>query len=126
MWTINKSIYDEFGKKGLDESAMNMGLLANLCREKNIVLTIAIYPWPDQIIYHDLDSIQYKFWSNWAKKNDVKIINYFPYFISSNHNTVDIRGIMDTYFIPGDAHWNSEGHRKVANIFLQNFKASIN
>ena len=126
LWTIDNSIYEEFGKAGLAESARNMELLVNLCRDKKIVFTIAVYPWPDQIIYHDLDSLQVKFWSNWAKKFDAKFINYFPYFISPSQGSADIRGILDTYFIPADMHWNTEGHRRVANIFLNHFNTSKN
>ncbi|MFA5196768.1 MAG: hypothetical protein WC401_13300 [Bacteroidales bacterium] len=126
MWTINKSIYDEFGKKGLDECDKSMQLLENLCRNKNIILTIAVYPHPDQIIRHELKSLHSQFWSNWAKEFNVNIINYFPYFISPNQNIATVRGILNSNFIPGDVHWNNEGHRKIANIFLQNFKASKN
>lgn len=123
LWTVNKSFYEEYGKSGLENSARNIELLANLCRDKKIILTIAVYPWPDQIIYHDLDSLQVKFWSNWAKKSGVKFINYFPYFIPPNHNNAEVRNILNTYFIYGDMHWNEEGHRKVADIFLNNFQA---
>lgn len=126
LWTIDQSFYEEFGKKGLDECARSMDLLVNLCRSKNIKLTIAVYPWPDQIIHHDLDSIQVSFWSNWAKKHNVQMINYFPYFIPPNHSTADMRGILDTYFIPGDVHWNNKGHLLIANIYLNHFKTSKN
>ncbi|GAB6268701.1 MAG: hypothetical protein STSR0002_14430 [Smithella sp.] len=124
LWTTDKSIYDEFGKAGLDESAKNMDLLANLCRNKRITLTIAVYPWPDQIVRHDLNSIQSQFWKNWAKKHDVKFIDYFPYFISSNINAASVRSTLDSYFIAGDIHWNSEGHKKIADIFLHNYRPS--
>ena len=126
LWTIDKSFYEEYGKSGLDESRKSMDLLAKLCRDKKIILTIAVYPWPDQIIHHDVDSIQAMFWSNWAKNHDIKIIDYFPYFISPNQGTEEIRGILDTYFIRGDVHWNNKGHLFVANIFLNNFEASKN
>lgn len=126
LWTVDRSIYDEFGKAGLDASAKSMDLLANFCRDKNIILTIAVYPWPDQIVNHDLNSLHSQFWSNWAKKHGVSIINYFPYFISQNQNIATVRSILDSYFISGDVHWNSEGHRKIANIFLHNFKTSDN
>ena len=121
LWTVNKASYDEFGKAGLEECARNMQLLANLCRNKNIILTIAVYPWPDQIINHDLNSFQSQFWSNWAKKSGANFINYFPYFIPPNSDTTSVHGIIDSYFIPGDVHWNKEGHRIVANVFLHNF-----
>ncbi|HUN56428.1 MAG TPA: hypothetical protein VMU29_14840 [Smithella sp.] len=121
LFTVNKTSYDEFGKKGLEECAKGMDRLANLCRDRKIILTIAVYPWPDQIVHHDLNSLQSRFWSNWAKKFGVKIIDYFPYFISPNSDTATIRRVLDTYFISGDVHWNNEGHRKVADIFLHNF-----
>lgn len=120
-WTFNKGIYDEFGRAGLEKCAGSMDRLANLCRDKKIILTIAVYPWPDQIVHHDLNSLQSQFWTNWAKKSGVKIINYFPHFIQPNDDTARIRAILDSYFIPGDVHWNNEGHRKVANIFLSDF-----
>ena len=47
----------------------------------NIDLTVAVYPWLNQIWHEDLDSKQVKLWEEWCNINQIKFVNFFPYFI---------------------------------------------
>jgi len=118
MWTIDPEIFEEIGRPGLQRARENMTRLSHLLKEKQIPLTLAVYPYPDQIVHRDLESIQVIFWKDWASEHEIDFLNLFPYFIHSE----DPFDVLDRYFINGlgysDAHWNVEGHRLVAGVFL--------
>ena len=120
-WTFDDKSYREYGEQGLREMQFYMDKLYDLLKGNNIKLTVAVYPWPPQILHHDLNSIQVMFWSEWCKKHDVNFINYFPYFVTGD--TEDYRKlVIDKYFIENDVHLNENGHRLIADIFLADYK----
>jgi hypothetical protein len=86
-------------------------------RKRGIKLTIAVYPWPDQIWYNDYNSRQVTHWGSWARENDVNFINLFPAFFSGN--TKNAREIIEENYIPGDVHWNEKGHETAARHLLK-------
>lgn len=114
-WTLDDNIFAKVGRKGLSLAMNNMSRLVELCREKNIDLTIVVYPWPVQVRHRDLESIQVKSWHSFARENGIGFINLFPDFI----NERDTKEIIKTYFIPMDSHWNVAGHRLVADKVLE-------
>jgi hypothetical protein len=114
-WTFDKHIYKDYGKRGLDISRDRMNDILKMLKERNISLTVAVYPWPVQIYRGDLDSRQATFWSDWTSKNGVGFINYFPEFIGKG---LDRKETIDRFFIPGDSHWNEEGHKKIAEKLI--------
>ena len=116
-WTVDKELYEKYGREGLELMKLYMDKLLNLLKEHDIVLTVAVYPWPDQIINNDLDSIQVLFWKDWCKKRNVRFLDYFPYFLSEG-GLKDRKRTLDKYFIKGDWHWNREGHKLIADRFL--------
>lgn len=111
LWTLDSTIYEQFGKKGLALAQDNMQKLVGLCKRRNISVTVAVYPWQAQILYRDLDSIQVRFWQKFCEDNNVTFINLFPEFI----NALEPDVVYTKYFIPGDVHWNPAGHVLVAN-----------
>jgi len=60
-----------------------MNKLSSLLERNNIKLTVAVYPWPDQVYHNDLNSRHVQVWRNWSQEHEVTFINYFPYFIDS-------------------------------------------
>jgi len=114
LWTVRKDLMDRYGEKGLKEATIYMDRLLKLARQNGIKMTIAVYPWPDQIRYKDLNSIQVSHWKDWSNKNNVKFINLFPVFIGKEGEEV-----VKKYYITGDVHWNQEGHKLVANAILK-------
>ncbi len=117
MWTINDDIYHEYAEKGLAKSKQNMDKLLDFLQSYNKRLTIAVYPWPDQILYHDLNSKQVEFWRSWAEGNKIKFINFFPYFITEE----DAKSVINKYYLKCDVHWNEEGHRFIAEAFFKEY-----
>lgn len=120
LWTIDRSLFAEFGEPGLKKARYHMDMLYDLLRQQGIGLTLLVYPWPDQILHKDSDSIQVRFWRNWADQHSVKLINLFPDFI---HPEEDPKKIIRKYYIEGDSHWNEEGHQIVARRILKELRA---
>ena len=48
-WTYNSTSFKNYGKRGLDISAKHMDNLLQILRKNKIKITLAVYPWPDQI-----------------------------------------------------------------------------
>lgn len=111
LWTINNKVFQEYGSSGLEKARHHMDLLYQLLQQHNIEMTIAVYPWPDQIVHADLHSRQVTFWEKWAKKHSVVFFNFFPSFISPE---TDPKEVIKNNFIEGDVHWNETGHEVVA------------
>jgi hypothetical protein len=112
---VHDDAFEAYGREGLELAREDMDRLRGLLRPRGIRLTVAVYPWPDQIRHHDLHSKQVEFWGRWAAANGAGFIDYFPRFIVG----ASAREVLDRYFIPGDVHWNEEGHRLIAEGFLE-------
>lgn len=120
LWTVHDDAFQAYGREGLELARENMDRLEEMLRARGIALTVAVYPWPDQIRHQDLHSKQVEFWSAWAAAQGAGFIDYFPRFIGP----VPADEVLDRYFIHGDVHWNEEGHRLIAEGFLEHYERS--
>lgn len=118
MWTIEDRYFEAFGRAGLEIAAQNMDRMLGVLREKSIPLSIAVYPWPDQILHGDLNSRQVSFWRAWAKENSVQFFNFFPAVFDGTDPEANIA----RYYIPGDIHFNAEGNRLIAKEFFRQYQ----
>jgi hypothetical protein len=117
LWTVHDEEFEAYGREGLELARENMDRLHDLLRKHGIALTVAVYPWPDQIRHRDLKSKQVTFWSEWAASHGAGFIDHFPQFIDG----LPAAEVLDRYFIPGDVHWNEDGHRLIAEGFLEHY-----
>jgi len=116
-WTYNDEYWRDFGKAGREDAKQDMDGLLAMLKDRGIALTLAVYPWPDQL-YFDPKAPRYQgFWRDWAKANGVSFISLFPAFTDGNP-----RDVLERLFIPYDFHWNAKGHELVAETFLKQFK----
>lgn len=120
-WTYDEEIYQKWGEKGLKLAEKNMRELVLLCNQHTVKLTIAVYPWPDQIRRQERESLQVKFWRDFAKKHNIGFIDFFPNFIYSKNSDE----IIEKYFIPGDNHWNENGHALIAKELWKRIKGNV-
>ncbi len=118
LWTVDDRFYEEYGREGLERAAAHMDMLLTFCREHDIRLTVAVYPWPDQIVRGDLQSRQSRFWRAWTASRSVDFVDLFPAFIDQTPPAQ----VLERYFIPGDIHWNEAGHKLVADVFLDEYR----
>lgn len=119
-WTYDKADYKAFGEKGLKKCDFYMDKLYQMLKQNNISLTVAVYPWPNQIIYDKEDSIQVKYWKNWCAQRQVRFINYFPYLMTGK-NDKEKWGVINKYYLKNDVHFNKEGNKFIAKIFCDDF-----
>ncbi|HNW43201.1 MAG TPA: SGNH/GDSL hydrolase family protein [Elusimicrobiales bacterium] len=122
LWTTDKEVYAEYGETGLKKCDLYMDKLSALLRKRGIKLTLAVYPWPDQIRSGDLDSIQVSHWKQWAAGRGAEFIDYFPVFITGKTEK-EKQAVMDKYYLENDQHWNKNGHKLVAEVFLELYRA---
>ena len=109
-WTHNAEAFERWGKEGLALAQENMHKLFQLCSRHDIKMTIAVYPWPNQIERRDSTAKPVAVWETFARERGITFVNYFPHFI----NEKPAQEIRDTYFIKDDRHWNEQGHALIA------------
>lgn len=119
-WTIDPDLLEKYGRPGLAQMTIYMNRLRELLKRHGIQLTVAVYPWPAQIREKNLDSIQAVYWRDWCRRYHIDFIDYFPVFIDPEGK--DPQKVIDQYFIPGDAHWNRQGHERIADVFCRHFR----
>jgi len=124
LWTTDGKLYKKYGEEGLSKMAFYMDRLYALCQKHRIKLTVAVYPWPDQIVNEDLRSIQVLYWKGWSDRTGVEFLDYFPYFVTGE-NKEEKRRVIEKYFIKGDQHWNAAGHQLIADVFLKYHAGSL-
>ena len=117
-WTFDDDLYQRIGAPGLEKNKLYLDKLQAFLKERGIPLTVAVYPWPDQILARDLDSKQVTFWRAWAEERGAGFVNLFPTFI----NERDPVAVITDDFIPYDVHFNEAGHQLVAREFLRQYR----
>jgi len=118
LWTVEDAVYKDYGADGVERMRLYMNKLVELLRKHEVQLTVAVYPWPDQIIREDLNSKQVQIWQEWCEANHVRFINYFPAFVKKSSTTTEKEQVLDRYFLDGNSHWNERGHEVIAKGFL--------
>ncbi len=109
-WTLDEDAWTSWGRNGLVVAAERMDRLVLLLRQHGIRLTVAVYPWPDQVFAGDQESAQRRFWRDWARSRQVDFVDLFPPFFTDEDRLATVR----RYFTPGDFHWNAEGNALIA------------
>ncbi len=113
-WSYTPSLYEKWGRRGLQLAGENMQKLSDLCKQNNIRLTVVIYPWPSVIEQRNLNDVQVGFWNDFCEKNNIPFINLYPDFMTGEEPA----RIIQKLFIPADVHWNKEGNKLVAEKIL--------
>ena len=120
-WTVDENLYKEWGQKGVEREIAYMDMLLKLLRSNNIKLTVAVFPWPTQVWYEDMDSIQVRVWEEWCLNNDVKFVNYFPDFVRKGLSDEEKIRVLEKYYLPWDVHFNKQGNRLITRKFLSEY-----
>jgi hypothetical protein len=114
LWTYDPRYFEEYGREGLAHAREHMDMLAALARARGISLTVAVYPWPEQVRHGDPESMPVVVWREWAERSGAGFVNCFPPFLDERHRDE----ILRDWFIPGDFHWTEAGHAVIADAFL--------
>ncbi|MFO7602627.1 MAG: GDSL-type esterase/lipase family protein [Gammaproteobacteria bacterium] len=116
-WTLDEAIYAQYGATGLTLAQQHMSELKHVLDRHQIDMTLAVYPWPDQIYARDYPNRHTRAWQAWAQHHGVAFMDLFPAFLQA-----DAEQTIQDLFIIGDVHWNDKGHAVVAEEFLKTFQ----
>ena len=97
-----------------------MTKLHNLLKKNNIKLSLAIYPWPQQIKNDVVDSEHVKMWEEFCVLKCEKFINFFPLFFEKKKNSSYLE-VYKKYYFWNDVHFNKDGNKLIANKLLTTF-----
>jgi len=113
-WTHDIKLWEKYGLKGRELSEKYLHKLNLLLKKHKIKFSLVIYPWPKQIYIQNQLELHSIFWEKWSKENEVNFINLFKDFKITNRDKV-----INQYFIPGDVHWNKEGHNYIYELIIK-------
>jgi len=116
IWSHDNNAWNLHGEKGRELADLYLNNLLELCKKHKIKFTLAIYPWPIHIYYDHDPSFHRNYWINWAKDRNIKLIDFFKYFLNDNPEK-----IIKNFFISGDIHWNKKGHHYVYEIMMKEY-----
>lgn len=119
-WTYEKN--NPHIKNGLFHSLNNMKILVNFLKQNQIQYSIAVYPWPQQLLFDKQNSNQVKIWKNFCKINSCK---FFFDFFEIYHQMIektDLKDVILNYYYYTDVHFNENGNRIIANLLKKKIK----
>ena len=97
-----------------------MEMTHELLRENNIKMSLAVYPWPQQLEHDKIDSKQVLMWKKFCVNRCENFINYFPFFFTQ----LDKDGFINTYkkyYWWNDVHFNKKGNEVIAEKLIEVF-----
>lgn len=119
-WTYAPRDLPCYGPGGVDEAIAtaqrNMTELAALLTSHGIRFSVGVYAWPDQLANDVVNSAQVQIWQTWCREHGCEaFINHFPDFFARKTEAA----YPPELFVPGDIHFNAEGHRLMAERLNQ-------
>jgi hypothetical protein len=93
---------------GIARSLQNMRALSDLLAARKIPITIAVYPWAQQLAQGDRHSRQVSLWREFCEGRCKAFINLFPPFFAATESD---RKWYEHLYILGDDHFSAEGNR---------------
>jgi hypothetical protein len=111
QWVYDDTVWDRWGRKGLDLAGQGMKQLVDICDAQKIKVTIVVYPWPSTIKEGRVDTRHTAYWRNFALQHNTGFVDINPTFLGMG--TAD--EVIGNYFIDGDCHFNWDGHRIIAD-----------
>lgn len=118
LWYLDPELFEKWGRTGMSLESDYMQKLVLFCLNHDIKMSISVHPWPIQIKYGDVNSIQVQFWQNFAEHHHIGFINHFPDFFEKNKEV----NVIKEYYQKGDVHWNQKGHSLACDVILNHLK----
>lgn len=125
-WTYSKENkikgYDYGIDQGIEEQLRTMDMIYDYLADRKIKLSVAVYPWPQTILYDVPYNKHVKIWEQFCKSRCANFINHYPIFMRNGDDEQKKKEIIKKYYQLGDVHFNAEGHKVIAEDFLRKFK----
>jgi hypothetical protein len=126
-WTYRKVVEDkpfELGyaplgvEGGIAKEKRKMDLLWQELAKRNIPISMVVYPWPAQLVYDNVDSLQVRMWRDWCQGKCKRFITAFPEFFAVKEHCPKWEPgcwyLQDYLF--GDIHLSAGGNAIVADV----------
>jgi len=109
---------------GIAKEKAKMTLLWQDLEKHAIPISVAVYPWPAQIVHDSADSRQVRIWREWCDGKCKRFISVFPAFLAlKNQCPKSQPGCWYlSHFIFGDNHYNAAGNVLVANAVIRSME----
>jgi hypothetical protein len=107
-WDQDRAPQKEIAEAGIRSLRESLGGINQLMQRHGIPWMLVIYPWPSYRASPGQTTQMQRIWREWARENKVAFLDLFPVFASL--------GDFDSHYIPGDCHWNAQGHGLVAQV----------
>lgn len=115
LWTESDSIYQAWGARGVQKCQEKIIEIQSLCKQYDIKFSMAIYPWPQQLMSPKRPSLHQSLFTKFAAGNALTLHDLFPVFYALEN--------WEDYYIPGDTHWNEKSHTLVAQALYTMIKS---
>ena len=108
--------------KGKEDAVFFMNKIFELSQVNNFKLSLAVYPWPAQILFDkDTGRTEHgKFWENYCKNKCENFINYLDYFHQLKQE-IEKEKIIELYYFKDDVHFNQKGNDIIFKKLLETF-----
>tara|TARA_B100001063_G_C16692964_1_gene518117 strand:+ start:122 stop:1243 length:1122 start_codon:yes stop_codon:yes gene_type:complete len=110
--------YDESISKTQSEMIESMSQLYILLKKNDIKLSLAVYPWPQQLQNNDFNSKHVEMWNDFCQTKCENFINFFPFFSNEVKKNSFIE-VYRKYYFWNDIHFNAEGNKVIANKLIK-------
>ena len=101
-----------------EETKNYIDQIYKILEEKNIKFSLAIYPWPQNLINTQNNSFYRKEWKEFCQNKCEYFIDYFDDFIDEVNN-IGFEKVYEKYFFRNDVHFNKEGNLLIANKIIE-------
>ena len=126
-WTFDQNSlgYENLGIQGSIDRALNkLEKLYLILEQNNIKMSVAVYPWPAQLIEIErnpnIQNMQSQIWEKFCLGKCTNFIDLFPIFEKEiNENSVEY--VYSKYYINGDVHFNYEGNKLIYEQLKENY-----
>lgn len=120
-WTVESDLpcYGPHGVEGaIGMAKANMTKVSRLLTQHGIRFSVAVYPWPEQLVSDTVNSRQVDIWKSWCTENGChKFVNHFPDFFLAK----PVGSWPRDLFIDGDYHFSERGHKLIAKRLIEEF-----
>ena len=115
-WYLNKEL-DQVTNHSLEI----MDNLYELLKEKNIKLSIGVFPWPGNLKYDSENNLHVQIWEDFCLTRCKKFYNLMKPFYELKKE-IGYKKLYFKSYIHGDVHFNEFGHKLIAENFLKEYK----
>jgi hypothetical protein len=102
------AFFDPLGiEGGITRAVKNMTELSDTLKARGIALSVAVYPWPANLVFGVADNRQVRIWRQFCEGRCRQFVDLFPAFLDYKNTHANW---YDDLYIKGDVHFNKAGN----------------